>query len=384
MKRTVPIAVTILIALSIPTVFTTQVQAWLVRPGIYAGTMDPASVYRYDGTTWTLIGTFPDDSAVLSLTSFQGQLFAGTMTPHDYPEPAGIGRVYRYEGGTTWTRVGDNLANEVHSLVVYNGNLYAGTAWAGYFGGAGGGLYRYDGGTTWTIVVDEFGEGVKSAFVWDNLLLIGDILHHNFGHYDGTTFTLDATFGWCESINNFEVYQGTLFAGGSQGNTGVLYNSTDGTTWDYMTIMDPSGGTWGLETFAGNLDIGLGNGTLLGWDGSSYSSIWSTPDGQGIRSLETSIDLQNLFIGTGGRTGGFPGTEPGTGRVYRYDGTTVQLISGDMGNGVLALYTCAALPQQAIPEVPLGTIMVSTAMIIALIGYLAIPRFRRKQKSISP
>lgn len=36
-----------------------------------------------------------------------------------------------------------------------------------------------------------------------------------------------------------------------------------------------------------------------------------------------------------------------------------------------------APPQPVIPEVPLGTIMVAAAMIIALIGYIALPRFRK-------
>lgn len=35
-------------------------------------------------------------------------------------------------------------------------------------------------------------------------------------------------------------------------------------------------------------------------------------------------------------------------------------------------------PSQVIPEVPLGTVMASVSMILAFIGYFAIPRFRRK------
>jgi hypothetical protein len=36
------------------------------------------------------------------------------------------------------------------------------------------------------------------------------------------------------------------------------------------------------------------------------------------------------------------------------------------------------IPGQVIPEVPLGTIMVSTAMMIALIGFIALPKLRKK------
>ena len=37
-----------------------------------------------------------------------------------------------------------------------------------------------------------------------------------------------------------------------------------------------------------------------------------------------------------------------------------------------------------IPEVPLGTVMALAAMIIALVGYFAMPRFRKKQISVNP
>ena len=36
-----------------------------------------------------------------------------------------------------------------------------------------------------------------------------------------------------------------------------------------------------------------------------------------------------------------------------------------------------------IPEVPLGTIMASAVMIIALVAYAAVPKFRKKQISIN-
>lgn len=37
------------------------------------------------------------------------------------------------------------------------------------------------------------------------------------------------------------------------------------------------------------------------------------------------------------------------------------------------------VPQQVIPEVPLGSIVASAAMIFALVGYLAVPRIRKKE-----
>lgn len=52
--------------------------------------------------------------------------------------------------------------------------------------------------------------------------------------------------------------------------------------------------------------------------------------------------------------------EPGTGPTTRYVDTEVNI------------------PEHVIPEVPLGTVMASMAMIIALLGYFGIPKFRKR------
>lgn len=41
------------------------------------------------------------------------------------------------------------------------------------------------------------------------------------------------------------------------------------------------------------------------------------------------------------------------------------------------------IPSQVIPEVPLGTIMASVSMIVALVAYIALPRFRRGSKYLN-
>ncbi len=379
-----------LIVLSMPLMFTAQVQAW-VGPVLFAGVSNPASVYRYDGTSWTLIGTFAEEYAVLSLVEYECVLYAGTMSAYGWHDNVGsIGRVYRYDGGTTWTMVGDNMDAQVACLEVYDGSLYAGTAWGQ------GRLYRYDGGTTWTMVVDYTGpappsaydwQGFRSAYVWGGLLRLGDIMHHNFGHYDGITFTHDAHFGYCEGIYDYEVHGEYLYA--ASGESARLYRSSDGTTWSDFpsTVIGYQGylQMWELETFGGYLYMSLSNGTLQRWDGSSHSNVWSTSEGEGIISMEASLDFGNLFLGIGGEAGAYYGSSStGTGRVYSYDGTTFQLISGDMGTGVQVLYATPTLPTGVIPEVPLGTIMISAAMIIALVAYVAKPKWRRKQTYATP
>lgn len=55
-----------------------------------------------------------------------------------------------------------------------------------------------------------------------------------------------------------------------------------------------------------------------------------------------------------------------------------------IGTGPTTAYPTERRPPHVIPEVPLGTIVASAAMIIALVGYFVIPKFRKKQISINP
>jgi hypothetical protein len=62
--------------------------------------------------------------------------------------------------------------------------------------------------------------------------------------------------------------------------------------------------------------------------------------------------------------------------------TLILTVTDNDGLYTHAQTTIHITPQQVIPEVPLGTIAASATMIIALIGYLTIPRFRTKQTHV--
>jgi len=67
-----------------------------------------------------------------------------------------------------------------------------------------------------------------------------------------------------------------------------------------------------------------------------------------------------------------------------WTGTTAP---GQLDRGSIQLFedgTFADMPHGVIPEVPLGTIIASAAMIIALVTYVVMPKFRKKQININP
>lgn len=90
-----------------------------------------------------------------SLTVFDGQLYAGIM---DAKDESGWCHVYRHNGGKEWIdcgRVGTGRTTGVMALIVHKGKLYAGTStydWTRVFSGKHdpARVYRYEGGTTWT------------------------------------------------------------------------------------------------------------------------------------------------------------------------------------------------------------------------------------------
>ncbi len=138
---------------------------------LYASTWEPKEgdaghVYRYaGGTKWIDCGAPDRSNTVASLAVFDGKLYAGTerytgsgsslkgklLSPNKHPG----GKVFCYEGGSTWSDCG-NVAEGVVSisgLAVFDGKLYAGTGTSSSFRSGyprTKGMYRYDGKKQWT------------------------------------------------------------------------------------------------------------------------------------------------------------------------------------------------------------------------------------------
>jgi len=273
--------------------------------------------------------------AVLSLVDYDGYLYAGTMSTSS--PSAGIGRVYRYDGTNVlgehvWTMVGDNMDDQVSSLVVFRDKLYAGTAWGS------GRLYRYESENNWTRVVDYTGwSGMRTAYVWNDTLYLGDIGFDQIGRYNGTTFQHIMNLGG-SCIYDFELYGGYLYACAY---LGTVYRSSNGDTWN--TVLGSQGNNmWELETFEGYLYMGMNSGELQRFNGATKEVFWTAPDD--IISMVAYED--QLFIGTGGESGAvYESSTNGIGKVYCYDETHILAISNVLSTGgVQVLYVGTRVP----------------------------------------
>ena len=292
---------------------------------LYAGGSNPGYVYKYiGGTSWEVIS--PNlGYAVLDLVEYDGHLYAGIISSSD--GYSSVGQVYRYDGGTTWTLVGDNMDHQVCSLAVYDGYLYAGTGWNGMD------LYRYD-DPEWTQVVHYTDwSGTRALHVSHGYLLMGGLGYDRFGRWDGTTFYADLHGGGC-CIWDYEDYDGDVYASAYQGR---MWNSSDAINWSVLLSYYYNGGDmWELETFQNSLYMSYDNGELRASSVPDRGTlVYTAPDG--IISMTTDGD-NNLYFGTGGEAG-YRRETSGTANVYKYDGTTVVLISSndEMVTGVQVL-----------------------------------------------
>jgi hypothetical protein len=140
-----------------------------------------AEVWRYDGVNWNQVnidGFEVQDQQCACLSAYNGSLYCGTRATGQ----GGRGRVYRFNGGTSWTPVssyGLGDAEDILSLCQFSGKLYAGTIHNLYLSNGGCQVWSYD-GTSWT-------KENQNGFGDDHNVLAGSMTVFNDCLYVGTS-----------------------------------------------------------------------------------------------------------------------------------------------------------------------------------------------------
>ena len=228
-----------------------------------------------DGSTWnnvTPAGSIGSGNRhIADFAVFDGYLYASL----DSSDPTNGAEIWRTANGLAWARVLENgFDNDVYntvalSLVVYKGNLYAGTRHGDWYsdghadGPLGGEVWSSNNGTTW-IRVNDPGFGNLEAHRVEKLLVFKDGLYAYVSHVGGTvngadvwrciqtvcstqsnwTKVMDNGFG---NPQNQYLYTGASFNGylyGAVANyaTGFqLWRTSDGATWEKASSNDGLG-----------------------------------------------------------------------------------------------------------------------------------------------
>lgn len=281
--------------------------------GIDAGT-DPV---------WEDCGKPLDSNTLIStLTVYNGALYTGIA---DAERPEDYCRVYRYAGGQHWVDCGklghDDRNHSVHSMVVHQEALYAGTGtwdWDKTFLGIGGAnrVFRYLGGTEWKDC-GSFGDGLRVMTLasFKGSLYAGDDHARFYRYCGGRAWEL---CGWVnlnatDQLNCMLAFNGRLYAGSNFGGF-FVYDEVAG---QWQSIGDkPFGVTQNhsLQVYRGKLHAGTWiYGHVLRYEGDSE---WSDCGCLGMETDKTQINEVNDLTVYNGKL--YAGVIP-FGEVYRYE-----------------------------------------------------------------
>lgn len=198
---------------------------------LYAGTCEPGKdesgrVYRYGGgQRWIDCGAPDGSNAVMAMAVYRGRLYVGTgkyrLAGSALPESENAtlgGRIFRYEGGQTWTDCGAlPEAEAVGGLVVFGDRLYASSLYkpAGFF--------RYEGDARWTaLAVPELEDPatstrqpqrVEALSVHDGYLYASSYDGGRVYRFDGSSWTDCGQLAENTQTYSFVRYEGKLLVG---------------------------------------------------------------------------------------------------------------------------------------------------------------------------
>lgn len=201
-----------------------SVQAMVVHDGkLYAGTgiwnweqargsikglpaAAPTRVFVYDGgTTWRDLGQVGTGSRVLTMASFNGELYAGV-------DSHGKGHAYKYDG-ETWIDLGSPDGRNLECFLPVGGKLYVATH---------GNVFEYEGGQSWKMIGNDPHQinQIHSMQVVGGKIFLGTwpqgyALRYAGGKDWDITGRLGLPEGTrlCNEINALTVYNGKLYAG---------------------------------------------------------------------------------------------------------------------------------------------------------------------------
>jgi hypothetical protein len=195
--------------------------------------MDYGHVYRYrGGTVWEDIGQPGENYRLNALASFRGKLYVAGFNIGPNP-----GHCYVYEGDTCWRECG-KFNGWPHALAVHDNKLYTGYPQ--------GEVYAYD-GTEWTNLGNPGGNlkdcnQVHSLGVYQGELYAGSWPKGKVAVLRDSKWIDLGSLGDATEVISLTVYNGTLYAG-SIPRAEVFRLSGDGSWTSIRRLFDPPGFT---------------------------------------------------------------------------------------------------------------------------------------------
>jgi lysophospholipase L1-like esterase len=270
---------------------------------------------------WVDCGRPGEAVLAFALAAHDGELYAGTCEPGKGPDGHDrAGRVYRYAGGKQWIDCGaPDLANAVTALAVHDGKLYAGTGKYRLAGSAltesenpnlGGKVFRYEGGQSWTLCGQLPGVEAVGGLVEFGGRLYASSLYKPAGFFryeQGTEWT-DCGVPDEKRVEALGVFDGGLYAGSYDG--GKVYRY-DGQSWADEGTLGDNTQTYSFAVYQRRLYVGTWpSGRVFRRDGPKK---WAD-----VGRLGEELEVMGMLVHNGRL---IAGTLP-TAEVYEFDGRT--------------------------------------------------------------
>jgi hypothetical protein len=279
------------------------------QDNLYAGTFEMGKneaghLYRYTGgDQWEDCGAPFPSNAVSALAVHNGELYAAASHYRSRGSSLGDsendlhgGRVYRFKGKDQWEDCGKLGAIEaVYGLASFKGKLYASSLYAP------AGLFRYDGGATWTDVGNPGGR-VEALGVHNGQLLGAgfDLDYGGAYRFDDPGWTDMGTPPDTTQCYSFMQYRSELFVGSWP--TGKVFVLGEPGDWQDRGQLGQEKESMGLAVYNGMLYGGtLPLAEVYRYDGgatwTSTGRLDTTPDVKYRRAWSMAVYQGKLFCG---------------------------------------------------------------------------------------
>ncbi|MBI5652890.1 MAG: hypothetical protein HZC40_20945 [Chloroflexi bacterium] len=271
-------------------------------------------IAKWNGSTWSALGTGMGDGAVFALAVRGTDLYAagsftnaGSCTSVD-----GCNRIAKWNG-STWSALGGGMNNTIYALAVIGTDLYAGGTFI-YAGTCMSGCARIAkwNGSIWSAL----GTGISNSSVYA-LAVSGTDL------YVGGSF---AGAGNCTSGNG--CYKIAKWNGATWSPLGT---GVDGAVWT-LAVNGTDLYAGGSFLNAGSCTSGNGCNYIAKWNGSTWS-----PLGAGMNNTVYALAVNNTNIYAGGEFTSAGSCTSGCNSIAKWDGSTWSPLGTGMNNDVYAL-----------------------------------------------
>ncbi len=286
--------------------------------GIDNGVVEP---WLDHGKPW------PSNTLISTLTVYEGELYTGiadALPTEDTPS------VFRFRGGADWEYCGtldvDSRTRSVQSMIVHDGQLYAGTGtwdWVKTLDGICGPthVFRYEGDGRWHDC-GQFGDvrRVLSLASFEGKLYAGDDAGKVYRFDGDRKWTFCGQLGTHHRVNAMMVFREKLYGAPH----GSIFRYDGGTAWtcvgggyDPNTNLFGENQTHTLQVYDSHLWAGMWpQGKALRYEGGENPGTWSDCGQLGISTDQYKINEINDLTVYNGKL--YAGVIP-KGEVYRYE-----------------------------------------------------------------